>query len=282
MKKLLLALLTSVTILSGCQKEEPVQPEYKIEVQESSEEQESADEKFHDNLVNKSIKVIDGAKAIYDEVSPTLKEEGKKFLEDGKKVYNHYQAEPGTLFKEEELTKNPYEDYAPLDYLGRTGQANAVLHQSLMPIEARESISSVRPSGWHNKKVNGSWVYNRCHLIGFQLAGENANERNLITGTRKMNMEMLKYENEIADFLKRSENNYVRYRVTPIYEGENLVASSVQMDAVGYGDDSLDFSVNIKNEQDDILIDYKTGEINWFFNKLKYNRKKERRCNKDE
>lgn len=261
MKKLLLALLTSVTILTGCQKEEPVQPEYKIEVQSSVEEQESADEKFHDNLVNNSIKVIDEAKAIYDEVSPTLKEEGKKFLEDGKKVYNHYQAESGTLFKEEELTKNPYEDYAPLDYLGRAGQANAVLHQSLMPKETRESISSVRPSGWNNKKVNGSWVYNRCHLIGFQLAGENANERNLITGTRKMNMEMLKYENEIADFLKRSENNYVRYRVTPIYEGENLVASSVQIDAVGYGDDSLDFSVNIKNEQDDILIDYKTGEI---------------------
>lgn len=282
MKKLLLVLLTSVTILSGCQKEEQVQPEYKIEVQSSVEKQESADKKFHDNIVNNSIKVIDGAKAIYDEVSPTLKEEGKKFLEDGKKVYNHYQAEPGTLFKEEELTKNPYEDYAPLDYLGRTGQANAVLHQSLMPIEARESISSVRPSGWNNKKVNGAWVYNRCHLIGFQLAGENANERNLITGTRKMNMEMLKYENEIADFLKRSENNYVRYRVTPIYEGENLVASSVQMDAVGYGDDSLDFSVNIKNEQDDILIDYKTGKINWFFHKLKYNEKKERRCNKDE
>lgn len=262
MKKLLIAILTSVTILTGCQKEEQVQPEYKIEVQSSEEEQKSADDKFHDNLVNKSITVIDGAKSIYDKVSPTLKEEGKKFLEDGKKVYNHYQAEPGTLFNKEELIKTPYEDYTPLDYLGRAGQANAVLHQSLMPTEARESISSVRPSGWNNKKVNGSWVYNRCHLIGFQLAGENANERNLITGTRKMNMEMLKYENEIADFLKRSENNYVRYRVTPIYEGENLVASSVQMDAVGYGDDSLDFSVNIKNEQDDILIDYKTGEIN--------------------
>lgn len=261
MKKLLTALLISATILTGCQEKEP-EPEYRMEVQEPKETQEEiTNEDFHDNLVDNSIKVIDGAKSIYDKVSPTLKEEGKKLLEDGKEVYNHYQAEPGTLFDDEELTTTPYEDYAPLDFLGRTGQANAVLHQSLMPTDERQPIGNVKPSGWTNKKVNGSWVYNRCHLIGFQLAGENDNERNLITGTRKMNMEMLKYENEIADFLKRSENNYVRYRVTPIYEEENLVASSVQIDAVGYGDDSLDFSVNIKNEQDDILIDYKTGEI---------------------
>lgn len=264
MKKLLTAILISTIMLTGCQQEKESEPEYKMEVQEQEEETQdtTTSDDFHDNLVNNSIKVIDGAKSIYDEVSPTLKEEGKKLIEDGKKVYNHYQeAEPGTLFDEEELVKTPYENYAPLDYLGRTGQANAVLHQSLMPVDERQPIGNVKPSGWTNKKVNGSWVYNRCHLIGFQLAGENANEKNLITGTRKMNMEMLKYENEITDFLKRSENNYVRYRVTPIYEGDNLVASSVQIDAVGYGDDSLDFSVNIKNEQDDILINYKTGEI---------------------
>lgn len=167
-------------------------------------------------------------------------------------------------FKPEELREVTFEEYSPLDSLGRTGEANALLHKSMMPREERESLSSVTPSGWKNKKydiVSGGWVYNRAHLIGFQLSGQQANELNLMTGTRQMNVDgMLPYENQVADFLKASNKNYVRYRVKPIYEGDNLLASGVVMEAVGFGEQEMEFSVYVPNEQEGILIDYKTGE----------------------
>ena len=134
-----------------------------------------------------------------------------------------------------------------------------------MPTEERESISSVEPTGWENEKydnVDGGYVYNRCHLIGFQLTGENANEENLITGTRYMNTEgMLPFENEVAEYVKETDN-HVMYRVTPVFEGRNLVASGVWMEAMSVEDDGqgVSFNVYVYNVQPGIEIDYQTGD----------------------
>lgn len=170
-------------------------------------------------------------------------------------------------FTEEELTTVSYEDYSELDELGRCQTAEACIGQDLMPTEARESISSVKPTGWRNKSydtVDGGYVYNRCHLIGFQLTGENANEENLITGTRYMNVEgMLPFEDEVAAYIEETDN-HVMYRVTPVFEGDDLVASGVQMQAESVEDDGvgISFNVYVYNVQPYVVIDYKTGE-NW-------------------
>lgn len=170
-------------------------------------------------------------------------------------------------FTEEELTTVSYEDYSELDELGRCQTAEACIGQDLMPTEARESISSVKPTGWRNKSydtVDGGYVYNRCHLIGFQLTGENANEENLITGTRYMNVEgMLPFEDEVAAYIKETDN-HVMYRVTPVFEGDDLIASGVQMQAESVEDDGagISFNVYVYNVQPYVVIDYRTGE-NW-------------------
>lgn len=170
-------------------------------------------------------------------------------------------------FTEEELTTVSYEEYSELDELGRCQSAEACIGQDLMPTEARESISSVKPTGWKNKSydtVDGGYVYNRCHLIGFQLTGENANEENLITGTRYMNVEgMLPFEDEVAAYIEETDN-HVMYRVTPVFEGDDLVASGVQMQAESVEDDGvgISFNVYVYNVQPYVVIDYKTGE-NW-------------------
>lgn len=170
-------------------------------------------------------------------------------------------------FTEEELTTVSYEDYSELDELGRCQSAEACIGQDPMPTETRESISSVKPTGWKNKSydtVDGGYVYNRCHLIGFQLTGENANEENLITGTRYMNVEgMLPFEDEVAAYIKETDN-HVMYRVTPFFEGDDLVASGVQMQAESVEDDGvgISFNVYVYNVQPYVVIDYKTGE-NW-------------------
>lgn len=170
-------------------------------------------------------------------------------------------------FTEEELTTVSYEDYSELDELGRCQSAEACIGQDLMPTETRESISSVKPTGWKNKSydtVDGGYVYNRCHLIGFQLTGENANEENLITGTRYMNAEgMLPFEDEVAAYIKETDN-HVMYRVTPVFEGDDLIASGVQMQAESVEDDGagISFNVYVYNVQPYVVIDYRTGE-NW-------------------
>lgn len=157
-----------------------------------------------------------------------------------------------------------YETYSDLDSLGRAGVAMASVGQDLMPTEDRESLSSVTPSGWDNEQyscVDGSWIYNRSHLIGFQLTGEQANALNLITGTRYMNVEgMLPYENKVADYVDPT-GNHVLYRITPIYEGNNLVASGVQMEAYSVEDQGqgVQFNVYCYNVQPGVVIDYKDG-----------------------
>ena len=170
-------------------------------------------------------------------------------------------------FTEEELTTEPYEEYSDLDTLGRCGEAEACIGEELMPDEERGDISDVKPTGWENKEydiVDGGYIYNRCHLIGFQLTGENANEENLITGTRYMNTEgMLPFENMVAEYVQETEN-HVMYRVTPVFDGDNLVASGVQMEAesVEDGGEGICFNIYVYNVQPEIAIDYTTG-ANW-------------------
>lgn len=166
------------------------------------------------------------------------------------------------FFGEEEYTTEAFETYSALDGLGRCGTAYACVGEELMPAGERESISSVKPSGWINVEYGGQYLYNRCHLIGFQLTGENANERNLITGTRYMNVEgMLPFENLVADYVKET-SNHVLYRVTPLYEGDNLVASGVQMEAMSVEDkgEGVCFNVYCYNVQPGVAIDYATGD----------------------
>ena len=171
------------------------------------------------------------------------------------------------LFELEDITAVSYEFYSPLDSLGRCGYTMACIGKDLMPTEDRESISQVKPTGWQQKKydfVDGKSLYNRCHLIGFQLTGENANERNLITGTRYMNTEgMLPFENMVADYIKET-GNHVLYRVTPIFQGDELVARGVQMEAYSVEDsgEGICFHVYVYNNQPGVTIDYATG-YNW-------------------
>lgn len=167
-------------------------------------------------------------------------------------------------FSSGDITTEEFERYSPLDSLGRCGVAYANICLALMPTEDRESISDVKPTGWVNNSydcVDGGYLYNRCHLIGFQLAGENANEKNLITGTRSMNVDgMLPFENMVADYVQET-GNHVLYRVSPIFEGNNLVASGVLMEAQSVEDngDGIQFCVYCYNVQDGVTIDYATG-----------------------
>lgn len=169
-------------------------------------------------------------------------------------------------FNKYELTTKGYETYASLDSLGRCGGAIASCGREIMPgpDEDRGSISSVKPSGWIQAQydcVSGKYLYNRCHLIGWQLSAENANKRNLITGTRYMNTEgMLPFENMVADYI-RETNNHVAYRITPIYDGSDLVATGVQMEAYSIEDDGegICFNVFCYNVQPGVKIDYTTG-----------------------
>ncbi len=168
-------------------------------------------------------------------------------------------------FSEEALRSVSFESYSPRDTLGRCGTAYACLSTELMPTEKRGSIGSIKPSGWQTAKydiVDGGYLYNRCHLIGFQLTGENANADNLITGTRYMNVEgMLPFENMTADYIKETEN-HVLYRATPLYNGDELVARGVVMEAMSTedGGEDLSFCVFCYNVQPGITIDYATGE----------------------
>jgi DNA-entry nuclease len=168
-------------------------------------------------------------------------------------------------FSESDMTQTGYEYYSDLDFLGRCGYAMACIGKEMMPTEDRGSIGQVKPSGWQTIKydfVDGKYLYNRCHLIGFQLAGENANERNLITGTRYLNVDgMLPFENMVADYINET-GNHVIYRVTPIFDGDALVARGVQMEAKSVEDngDGICFNVYAYNNQPGIQIDYTTGK----------------------
>lgn len=169
-------------------------------------------------------------------------------------------------FTAEEITTEDFEYYSELDAFGRCGVAYANISKELMPLEERGEIGMIKPSGWHTVKypevIEDLFLYNRCHLIGYQLSGENANEKNLITGTRYFNVEgMLPFENEVANYVRRT-GNHVLYRVTPIFDGDNLVAEGVLMEAYSVEDRGrgVEFCVFVYNVQPGIMIDYATGE----------------------
>lgn len=168
-------------------------------------------------------------------------------------------------FTDEELSTTAFELYSELDSLGRCGAGYANICKEIMPTEERGSIGMVKPTGWHTVKydcIADRYLYNRCHLIGYQLAGENANEKNLITGTRYLNVDgMLPFENEVADYVNDTDN-HVLYRVTPVFSGDNLLASGVIIEAKSVEDNGagLQFNVYCYNVQPGISIDYTTGE----------------------
>lgn len=183
-----------------------------------------------------------------------------------------YSGEPYVILQDnqpdfglEDLTLEPFETYSELDDLGRCGVAYANICLDIMPTEPRGEIGQVKPTGWQSTKydcVEGKYLYNRCHLIGYQLAGENANKKNLITGTRYMNVVgMLPFENMVDDYVEETEN-HVLYRVTPVFSGDDLVARGVQMEAFSVEDEGegLCFNVYVYNIQPGVMIDYATGE----------------------
>ena len=168
-------------------------------------------------------------------------------------------------FTDEEKTLESLEYYSPLDNLGRCGVAFANVSKDTMPTEERESISNIEPTGWQSVKyaiVSGGYLYNRCHLIGYQLTGENANAENLITCTRYMNATtMLQFEQEVAAYVEET-GNHVLYKVTPYFEGDNLVATGVSIEAYSIEDngEGISFNVFVYNVEPGITIDYATGE----------------------
>lgn len=168
-----------------------------------------------------------------------------------------------TYFTSDQLTTKVFEEYSVLDSFGRCGVACANICKELMPTEERGAIGMIKPSGWHNEKyagIDGNYIYNRCHLIAYMLAGENANERNLITGTRYFNTQgMLPYEAKVADYIYDNPDHHVLYRITPIFLNDELVARGVLMEAKSVEDHELEFCVFVYNVQPGCEIDYKTG-----------------------
>lgn len=168
------------------------------------------------------------------------------------------------MFSDEEITTTPFEEYGALDELGRCTYAVSCIDISLMPTGERGDISSVYPTGWEQESydfIDGGYLYNRCHLIGFQLTGEDANERNLVTGTRFLNLTMLEFENGVAEYVQMGGT--VLYRVIPIFEGDNLLASGVTIEALsvssGENEGDISFYVYCYNIQTGVVIDYATG-----------------------
>lgn len=160
------------------------------------------------------------------------------------------------------LSNGTWQTFSELDSLNRVGVANAMLHRETMPTQERGDIQNVYPSGWKQKKLSdGSWLYNRSHLVGYQLTGENDNWKNLFTGTAQMNQtSMLEYENKVADYL-RNTNNHVRYRVTPLFNDQELICRGVQMEAQSIEDNSVCYNVFIYNVSDNVTINYLSGTI---------------------
>ena len=210
---------------------------------------------FKDDIYNYTYSIINTSNESYDiENLPDYNGNSYVIVNDN----NPY-------FKEEEYTTDSFEKYSELDSLGRCGVAYANISKELMPTKKRGSIGFIKPSGWHTVKydhIDGKYLYNRCHLIGYQLTGENANEKNLITCTRSMNTKgMLQFENMVTKYIKDT-GNHVLYRVTPVFEGNNLVATGVEMEAYSVEDNGkgIKFNVFVYNIEDGVIIDYKTGD----------------------
>lgn len=235
----------------------PITQQTKVELPDNVQAILSITETTTESSKDKGVKEAQTLDESITDLSSIPKYSGKPYVE-----INNNQPK----FSKNELSAKGYEKYSELDSLGRCGPAIASCGKEIMPKkdEERGSISKIKPTGWKQGKydnVDNKYLYNRCHLIGWQLSAENANERNLITGTRYMNVEgMLPFENMIADYIDETEN-HVAYRVTPIFEGKNLLASGVQLEAYSVEDNGkgICFNVYCYNVQPDVEIDYATG-----------------------
>ena len=251
---MMVCLVLTLQSASGCGTTEPAQSTQEItdDIEEKTQEQTDTEEQ------EKSLPSTENATTIEEtfDFAAIPAYEGKAYVAVNGNV---------PFFTEEELSSASYETYGELDPLGRCTVCVASVGQNLMPTEERGSIGAVKPTGWHTVKydfVDGKYLYNRCHLIGYQLTGENANEKNLITGTRYLNIEgMLPFENMVADYVKETDQ-HVMYRVTPVFEGDNLLASGVIMEGKSVEDngEGILFCVFAYNVQPGVSIDYATGE----------------------
>ncbi|ELA93957.1 DNA/RNA non-specific endonuclease [Enterococcus faecium] len=195
--------------------------------------------------------------SIVDETCNKLSDKEVEQISDQVEVKK--QNKPTFSSKELSLDKGNCQVYSDLDSLNRVGEANAMLHKSMMPTKERERLY-IKPTGWKQKKMkNGDYLYNRFHLIGHQMTGENNNPRNLMTGTRSFNTPaMAEYENKLAEYLRRT-GNHVRYQVRPEFRGNELVARGMQMETHNIEDNGISFNVYIHNTQEGYIIDYQTG-----------------------
>ena len=264
MRKFLICLLTATYLLSGCSNHSITGPG--MPTDKTSQ--------FHE-----AIERV--AESLATAESSQSQERISTFTTwNGQETVPVYSGEPYTelngnipYFTDREKTEDVFEHYSDLDTLGRCGTAYANICKELMPTEKRGEIGMIKPTGWHTVRyddiISDKYLYNRCHLIGFQLAGENANEKNLVTGTRYMNVDgMLPFENMIADYVKETDN-HVLYRVTPIFVGDNLVCRGVEMEAYSVEDngEGTSFHVFVYNIQPGIEIDYATGD-SWVANSM--------------
>lgn len=211
-------------------------------------------EKFDLNINNKNANIF-GKTSYYNlEDIPNYNGEICVKINDNKPYFN-----------EDDYTTNAFENYSDLDYLGRCGVAYVNVCKEIMPPKGDErgDISSIHPTGWKQTKFNGEYLYNRCHLIAHSLSDEDANKQNLITGTRYFNVEgMLPIERLVLEYINNNPNNHVLYRVTPIFEGENLLASGVEMEAYSVEDyGKLSFNVFVYNIQPGANLNYETGKL---------------------
>ena len=264
MRKFLICLLTATYLLSGCSNHSITGPG--MPTDKTSQ--------FHE-----AIERV--AESLATAESSQSQERISTFTTwNGQETVPVYSGEPYTelngnipYFTDREKTEDVFEHYSDLDTLGRCGAAYANICKELMPTEKRGEIGMIKPTGWHTVRyddiISDKYLYNRCHLIGFQLAGENANEKNLVTGTRYMNVDgMLPFENMIADYVKETDN-HVLYRVTPILVGDNLVCRGVEREAYSVEDngEGTSFHVFVYNIQPGIEIDYATGD-SWVANSM--------------
>ena len=251
---MMVCLALTLQSASGCGTTEPAQSTQEItdDIEEKTQEQTDTEKQ------EKSLPSTENATTIEEtfDFAAIPAYEGKAYVAVNGNV---------PFFTEEELSSASYETYGELDPLGRCTVCVASVGQNLMPTEERGSIGVVKPTGWHTVKydfVDGKYLYNRCHLIGYQLTGENANEKYRITGSRFLNIEgMLPFENMVADYVKETDQ-HVMYRVTPVFEGDNLLASGVLMEGKSVEDngEGILFCVFAYNVQPGVSIDYATGE----------------------
>ncbi len=259
--KLIIITIVAMIVISSLASNDSEEKQETTTIAVHNEVSETTNKKIESNENNKSDKKEETTTKKIDNKKKTVKlNDIPSYTGNAYTIINNNQP----TFTDEEITTTSYETYSTLDYLGRCGIVEACVGQDIMPTEERGSIGHVRPSGWQTVKydnVDGKYLYNRCHLIGYQLTGENDNVKNLITGTRYFNVEgMLPFENLVADYVKETKN-HVMYRVTPLYNNEELIARGVILEGYSVEDDGAGVSFNVfcYNVQPDIEINYANG-----------------------